>query len=100
MGENIVSMGNNTQQEKKLSYEELQDAASKISANYNNLLERHRELVAKYQDAIQNQYFARLEWLWRIINKAELFEEEFVHKCATEFMEIMMPSEQPEEVKE
>lgn len=100
MGENIVQMGNNTPQEKKLSYEELQDAASKISANYNNLLERHRELIAKYQDAIQNQYFARLEWLWRIINKAELFNGDFIHKCTEEFIEIMMPSEQAEETKE
>lgn len=92
MGENIVNMGKNTQQEKKLSYEELQEVAAKLSAQRDSIVEKYKELTVKYQELLQNNYFVRLEWLWRVIEKKEYFELDFVSKCMDEFKEIMMPS--------
>lgn len=96
MGENIVSMGNNTQQEKKLSYEELQEAAAKLSAQRDAVVEKYKELVAKYQELLQNNYFVRLEWLWRVLDKKDYFDTDFVSKCMAEFKEIMMPTVEEE----
>ena len=95
MGENIVQMGNNTQQEKKLNYEQLQEVAAKISAERDAIVGRYKELVSKYQELLQNNYFVRLEWLWRVIDKRDYFDETFVSKCMAEFKESMMP--EPEE---
>lgn len=99
MGENIVQMGNTTQQEKKLSYEELQETASQLSAQNQQIVAKFKELYAKHQELLQNNYFVRLEWLWRVIDKRDYFDESFVSKCMAEFKEIMMPTVE-EETKE
>ena len=99
MGENIVQMGNITQQEKKLSYEELQETASQLSAQNQQIVAKFKELYAKHQELLQNNYFVRLEWLWRVIDKRDYFDEYFVSKCMAEFKEILMPTVE-EETKE
>lgn len=96
MGEKIVKMGENTQQEMKLSYEELQEVAAKLSAQRDSIIEKYKELTVKYQELLQNNYFVRLEWLWRVIEKKDYFNEEFVSKCMAEFKEIMMPTVEEE----
>lgn len=95
MGENIVQMSKNTQQEKKLNYEQLQEAAAKLSSERDVIISKYKELASKYQELLQNNYFVRLEWLWRVIDKRDYFDETFVSKCMAEFKESMMP--EPEE---
>lgn len=93
MGENIVNMGPVNQEEKKLSYEELEQAAQSISAQYQNLVVKYKELAAKHQELMQNNYFVRLEWLYRVIN-SDRFPESFVKKCVDEFISMMTPTEE------
>lgn len=93
MGENIVNMGPVNQEEKKLSYEELEHAAQNLSAQHQNLLTRFKELAAKHQELIQNNFFVRLEWLYRVIN-SDKFPEPFIHQCVEEFISMMTPAEE------
>ena len=100
MGENIVNMGpvNQDKTESKLSYEELEKAAQNLSAQHQNLIARYKELVEKHQELIQNNYFVRLEWLYRVIN-SDRFPESFIDQCTKEFITMMTP-EQEEDNKE
>lgn len=98
MGENIITMESKSKETKKLTYEELESAAQNLSAQYQNLVERHKELYAKYQELLQNNYFVRLEWLFRVIN-SDKFNVDFRNKCEEEFIN-MMTSEATEESKE
>lgn len=99
MGENIITMESKNSEAKKLSYEELEKAAQNLSAQYQNLVEKHRELWAKHQDLIQNNYFVRLEWLFRVIN-SDKFNSDFRTKCEEEFINMMTPESTEEETKE
>jgi hypothetical protein len=96
MGENIVNMGpvnQEVREEKKLSYEELEQAAQNLSAQYQNVLAKFKELAAKHQELMQNNYFVRLEWLYRVIN-SDKFPEEFIDQCTKEFITLMTPEEE------
>jgi hypothetical protein len=91
MGENIVKMGPNQDNEtKKLSYDELEKAAQNLSVQHQNLIEKYKELYAKHQELLQNNYFIRLEWLFRVIN-SDKFNSDFKSKCEEEFITMMTP---------
>lgn len=98
MGENIVNMSpvnQEVREEKKLSYEELENAAQNLSAQYQNLLAKFKELAEAHQELTHNNFFVRLEWLWRIINmEPNKFPEEFVHQCTDEFITMMTPEKE------
>lgn len=93
MGENIVNMGPVDQEEKKLSYEELEQAAQNLSAQYQNLVNKFKELAEKHQELVQNNFFVRLEWLYRVIH-SDKFPESFIKKCVDEFVSMMTPAEE------
>ena len=101
MGENVVKMNPEVQdkESKKLSYEELENAAQNLSAQYQNLVERYKELHAKHQELLQNNYFVRLEWLFRVIN-SDRFNVDFRTKCEEEFVNMMTPEIVEEENKD
>lgn len=95
MGENIVKMGSEKQNEevkesKKLSYEELEAAAQNLSAQLQNVVNKYKEVYTENQELKQNNYFVRLEWLWRVIN-SDRFKEDFRFKCEEEFINMMTP---------
>lgn len=97
MGENVVKMGQETSEKesKKLSYEELQSAAAQLSAQNQQLISKYKELAAQHQELLQNNYFVRLEWLWRVIH-SDKFNPDFVLKCSEEFISMMTPEETKE----
>lgn len=102
MGENIVKMPvkqaaeeTKAVENKKLSYEELENVAQNLSAQNQNLVNKYKELFAKHQELMQNNYFIRLEWLWRVISMdPNKFSMEFVQQCTDEFVELMTPSQE------
>lgn len=100
MGENVVKMNpeNQDKESKKLSYDELENAAQNLSAQYQNLVNKYKELYAENQELKQNNYFVRLEWLFRVIN-SDKFNPDFRNKCEEEFVNMMIP-ETTEENKE
>jgi hypothetical protein len=92
-------MGNEKKQTTKLSYEELESAAQNLSAQYQNLVEKYKELYTKHQELLQNNYFVRLEWLFRVVN-SDKFNSDFKAKCEEEFISMMTPETIEEETKE
>lgn len=97
MGENVVKMNSEIQEKetKKLSYEELQSVAAQLSTQNQQIVAKYKELAAQHQELLQNNYFVRLEWLWRVIH-SDKFNKDFVLKCSEEFISMMTPEENKE----
>ena len=73
----------------KMSYEELEKVASQLS-------QQAQQLYARLQQAEMSNMFKRLDLLFKIVENAYSFSEEFVAKCVKEIEEIMTI---PEEVQ-
>ena len=96
MGENIITMESKNKEVKKLTYDELESAAKNLSAQHQNLIEKYKELYTKYQELVQNNYFVRLEWLFKVVN-SDRFNPEFRNKCEEEFISMMTTDNDEEE---
>lgn len=94
MGENVVKM-ETKKSEQKVSYDELYTAASQLNAEYQKLQAEYQKLAKAYANREQSNFFARLEWLWRIIESNNtLLTSDFKGACAIEFMGLMTPQEE------
>lgn len=99
MGENIVKMetrNSESTETSKLSYKELERAAQNISAQYQNLRTKYSELTIKYQELVQNNYFIRLDWLYKVIH-SDRFPKPFIDSCIEEFITMMTPEQENSE---
>ena len=67
----------NKAKKEKMSYEELENIAHQLS-------EQSRVLVQKLQEANMTNAFKRLDYLFKVIDLAHMFEEEFVTECINE----------------
>ena len=74
----------------KMSYEELEQVASQLS-------QQAQQLYARLQQAEMSNMFKRLDLLFKVVEIAHAVSEEFVAKCVKEIEEIMTI---PEEVQE
>ncbi len=81
-----------TQQEKpeKMSYEQLENIAHQLS-------EQAKQLYARLQEANMTNMFKRLDYLFKVVENAHAFNEEFVAKCVTEIEDLMTVPETEEE---
>lgn len=78
----------------KMSYEELENIAHQLS-------EQSRVLIQKLQDANMTNAFKRLDYLFKVIDMAHMFEEEFVTECVNEVKGlIQIPEEIDPNVEE
>lgn len=85
------------QEVKKLSYEELEQAAQQLSVQLDNLQKKNNQLVELLNQADLTNTLKRLEWLWLIITTKDTpLSNSFVERCAKEFVEIMSPTENKE----
>lgn len=76
---------------KKISYEELENFARQSS-------EQSRVLVQKLQEANMGNMLKRLDYLFRVVELGEQFDEDFVNGCKAEIKEmIVLPEEGSEE---
>lgn len=76
----------------KLSYEQLEQIASQLSQQVQNL-------YAKLQEAEVSNMLSRLNFLFKVVENDSKFPADFVDKCVAEIVEIMTIKE-PEESKE
>ena len=74
----------------KMSYEELEQVASQLS-------QQAQQLYARLQQAEMSNMFKRLDLLFKVVENAHAFSEEFVAKCVKEMEESLTI---PEEVQE
>ena len=75
------------EENKKLSYEELENVAHQLS-------EQSRQLYAKLQQVELEKVYKRLDYLFKVMEFPTLFNDSFVETCAKEIEEIMTISEE------
>ena len=80
-------------EEKKLSYEELNNVCHQLS-------NQSRELYQKLQEANQFNMFKRLDYLFAVVKFQERFSTEFAAKCIEEIEQIMTIPDAPNEQEE
>lgn len=77
----------------KMSYEQLEDVAHQLS-------EQVRQLYAKLQESNLGNMFKRLDYLFKVIENAHAFNEEFISKCTSEIESLMTLPDPEDEPKE
>lgn len=77
----------------KMSYEELERVASQLG-------EQARQLYSQLQNANMSNMFKRLDYLFKVVEFAHVFNEEFYAKCAEEIEQIMTIPEAEENKEE
>jgi len=75
--------------EKKLSYEELEKAA-------NGLLEQRNQLMARVQQLSEVAAFKRIDYLFKVVENADKFPSNFVITCTEELVQTMSIPEKEE----
>lgn len=73
----------------KMSYEQLENVAHQLS-------EQAKHLYAKLQEANMANMFKRLDYLFKVVENAHAFSEEFVAKCVAEIEDLMTVPESEE----
>lgn len=66
------------------------------------LRSQNAQLIHQLQNANMNNLFKRLDYLFKVVENAAMFDETFVDQCTAEIKELMTPpsSETEEEPKE
>lgn len=70
------------EQSRKVSYEQLENIAHQLS-------EQNSQLVRKLQEINMQNVFARLNFLFRVVEFGSKFPEEFLTKCINEIVSLM-----------
>ena len=77
---------------RKLSYEELENAAHQMSEQGRKLYSENEQLRKLIEELNLQNTFKRLDYLWTVINSDTAYiTEDFKVKCGEEFMKIMSP---------
>lgn len=84
---------------RKLSYEELENAAKQISAQLDAMARENNQLRIALQKAQLGNLYTELDFKFKVVQNAEMFSTEFVEKCIQSIEEIMTP-EAEEDKKE
>lgn len=77
----------------KISYEQLENVAHQLS-------EQVRQLYAKLQESNLENMFKRLDYLFKVIENAHAFNEEFISKCTSEIESLMTLPDNEDKPKE
>lgn len=77
----------------KMSYEQLENIAHQLS-------EQAKQLYARLQEANMANMFKRLDYLFKVVENAHAFSEEFVAKCVTEIEDMIAIPESEEETED
>ena len=88
----VVNMKGEEKQEKKLTYEQLNDAC-------NQLVQQNRQLIVRNRELEQFAMNKRLDYLFKVLEFSKEFSSDFVGNCASEIASAMVIPEE-EEAKE
>ena len=93
MEEKKVTKKEETKREvKKLSYEELENAAKQITAQAQNIARENQQLRTALQQASLTNMYTELNLRFKVLEFASAFSPEFVDKCVKSIEEIMTPA--------
>ena len=82
-----------TARPEKMSYEQLENIAHQLS-------NQAKQLYAKLQEANMVNMFKRLDYLFKVVENAHAFNEEFAAKCVAEIEDLMTVPETEEETED
>lgn len=77
-------------EQKKLSYEELNNIASQLS-------QQNQQLYAQLQKVNMTNAFKRLDYLFKVIENGAMFNPEFLNNCISEIEESLTIREEDTE---
>ena len=80
-------MEENVKQEEKLTYEQLENAANQLLAQNNEL----KRALYEISNATK-----RLDYLFKVLDHAALFDVDFVDKCVEEIVQLLTIPEKQE----
>lgn len=78
----MEELKNTQEQPKKLSYSELENTAQQLSA------QNHR-LQTAIQELNYNNFFTRLNFLFKVVDNLDKFSKDFAEKCIKEIEDLM-----------
>lgn len=81
-----VQEDQNTEQESKLSYDDLMKIATGLKAS-------NIELQRRLNDMALSNFFTRLEFLFKVVKFSDKFPDDFVKKCIDEITANMIIEE-------
>lgn len=86
---------------KRLSYEELENACHQLSAQAQQLNAQNQQLRAALNEANLANLYKRLDYLFEVINRDNIYlPTSFKKKCASEIEELMATPEQTEDTSD
>ncbi len=88
----VVNMRGEAKEEKKLTYEQLNDAC-------NQLVQQNRQLMVRNRELEQFAMNKRLDYLFKVLEFSKEFSSDFVGNCTSEIASAMVIPEE-EEAKE
>ena len=86
----VVNMKGKVMEEKKLTYEQLNDAC-------NQLVQQNRQLMMRNRELEQFAMNKRLDYLFKVLEFSREFSSDFVGNCASEITSAMVIPEEEEE---
>ena len=90
MEENKTKTVEMKSEQKKLSYEELNDIARQLS-------QQNQQLYAQLQRVNMTNAFRRLDYLFKVVENGALFTPEFLDNCISEIEESLTIKEEDAE---
>lgn len=81
---------------KKLSYEELENAARQISAQFDAVLKENNQLKSAVNQLQMNNLYTELNFRFKVIEFQDSFSPEFVDNCIATIESIMTAKEDNE----
>ena len=85
---------------KKLSYEELENAAKQITAQAQSVARENQQLRAALQQATMSNMYTELNFKFKVVEFASAFTPEFVDRCVKSIEETMTPQKEEKEEEE
>ena len=89
----MTSHTEETEQSKKMSYEQLEQVPHQLS-------EQARQLYGQLQKSNLSNMFKRLDYLFKVVENSHIFKQDFLDKCINEIEDIMTVPEEPENSEE
>lgn len=87
-------MDEKKEQNEKLTYEQLENAARQLSAQFDSVVRENQQLKTLVQKLQLDNMFTELNFRFKVLDHAELFNDEFVDRILGEIEDIMTIKEE------
>lgn len=91
---------NEAEQPKKLTYEQLEEAARQIAAQADMAIKENQSLRQQLQQLNMSNLYTEMNFLFKAVEQAHAFDEGFVDKCVARIQAIMSESENEDGIED